>query len=129
MDLRAAHSVLYTKPEAASVGMTEDEAHEKHGDDFNVGYCPLSANIKAIISGTSDGFVKTLVNRKYGELYGVHIVGVNATEMIAEPAALMRMEVTAYEIIEDIFHAHPTYVEAFAEACADALGKSIHLLK
>ena len=129
LDLRAVPKAIYTKPEAAYVGMTEEEARESYGDELAVGYCPLSLSVKAMIAGATEGFVKVLIGRRYGEIAGVHIVGAEAAEMIAEPAALMRMEVTAYEVINDISHLHPTWTEAFAEACADALGKSIRLLR
>ena len=125
LDLRAAPKVIFTMPEAASVGLTEDDAREKYGDEATPGYCPLSSNAMSLFSGKSESFVKVLVHRKYGELLGVHMFGPDASEMIAEPAALMRMEVTANEIISDIIHVHSTWAEAFAEACADALDESI----
>jgi len=120
---------IKTTLEAAYVGLTEEKAREIYGDGLITGFCPLSANVRAILSGTTSGFVKVLAGRRHGEIYGVHIVGADASEMIAEPAALMQMEVTIHEVASDIIHAHPTYSEAFAEACADALGKSLHLFK
>jgi len=125
----AAPFEIKTTLEAASAGLTEEQAREKYGDGLITGFCPLSANVKSILSGKTTGFVKVLASRKHGEIYGVHIVGAEAAEMIAEPAALMQMEVTIHEVAADIIHAHPTYPEAFGEACADALGKSIHLFK
>ena len=122
-DIRAIPMTLYTTPEAASVGMTEDEARTRLGDELLVGESQFSSNIRAILNDKTDGFVKVLAGKKYGEIYGVHIVGMMATEMISEPAALMRMEVTIHEVVGDILHAHPTYSEAFAEACQNALDK------
>ncbi|MCL2588050.1 MAG: FAD-dependent oxidoreductase, partial [Oscillospiraceae bacterium] len=123
-DLKIVPGCLYTLPEAASVGLTEAEARQKH--DVAVGSFPMRANGRALASGEPDGFIKVVIDKNYGEILGVHMVGGVATEMIAEPAVLMASEVTAYEAAE-IIHAHPTYAEAFMEACADALGSCIHL--
>jgi dihydrolipoamide dehydrogenase len=68
-----------------------------------------------------------VIEKRLGEILGVHIVASDAAEMVAEPAALMCMEVTVCDVVEDVIHAHPTYAEAFAEACADALGRCVHL--
>lgn len=115
---------LYTIPEAASVGLSEDEAKEKY--DISVGKFFFGANSRALASGESDGFVKVIIDKKYSEILGVHIVGATAAEMIAEAVVLMESEITAEEAA-DIIHAHPTFSEAFMEACADALGRSLHL--
>ena len=123
-DLRHVPGCLYTLPEAASVGLSEAEARKSH--DVAVGRFPLRANGRALASGEPDGFIKVVIDKAYGEILGVHMVGGAATEMIAEPAAMMAMEITAHEAAE-IIHAHPTYAEAFMEACADALGRCIHL--
>ena len=72
-------------------------------------------------------YTHLVVDKKYGELLGCQIVGGVATEMIAEPTALMQMEITVHEVVDKIIHGHPTYSEAFMEACADALGCCIHL--
>jgi len=125
LDLRAIPVVVFTTPGAASVGITEEEAIKEYGDDLVIGTSMLSENVRAMISGQTDGFVKVLAGRKHGEIYGVHIYGEEAAEMIAEPAALMRMEVTIHEVCGDIIHAHPTYAEAFCDACADALSKGV----
>ncbi|MCL1896155.1 MAG: NAD(P)/FAD-dependent oxidoreductase, partial [Clostridiales bacterium] len=129
IDLRVVPKIVYTSPQAASVGLSEEDAREKYRGELLTGYCPLSENARAMLSGTTEGFVKVLAGKRYGEIYGVHIVGAEAAEMIAEPAALMRMEVTVHEAAGDIVHAHPSYAEAFMEACSDALGRSIHLMK
>jgi len=125
IDMRALPVTVYTMPGVASVGLRDDEAFEKYGDDVVVGFCLLSDNVRAIVSEKTEGFVKVLVGRRHGEIYGVHIYAEEAAEMIAEPAALMRMEVTIHEVCGDIIHAHPTYAEAFVYACADALWKGV----
>ena len=114
---------LYTLPEAASVGLTEEQAKEKY--DVAVGKFYFAANGRAIASGETEGFVKVLVDKQYGEILGVHMVGGLATEMITEAAALMAMEITAEEVA-NIIHPHPTFSEAFLEAVTDALGRCIH---
>jgi dihydrolipoamide dehydrogenase len=86
----------------------------------------MIANARTLASGERDGFVKVIIEKKYGEILGVHMVGESAAEMISEAAALMDMEITAHEAA-DIIHPHPTFSEAFMEACADALGRCIHL--
>ena len=120
---------LYTIPEAASVGLDEEEARVKAGDRLSVGYFPLSANGRSLASGEPEGFVQVMVDTEFGEILGVRIVGTDAVEMIAEPAAVMSMEATADEVADGMIHAHPTYAEAFMEACANALGRCIHLPK
>jgi dihydrolipoamide dehydrogenase len=115
---------LYTIPEASSVGLTEDEARAKH--DISVGKFPMTANGRTLASGGKGGFIKVIVEKKYGAILGVHMVGESATELISEAAALMEMEITAHEATE-IIHPHPTFSEAFMEACADALGRCVHL--
>jgi len=123
-DLSHVPGCLYTLPEAASVGLTEEAAGKTH--DIAVGRFPLNANGRALASGEPEGFVKVVIDKTYGEILGVHIVGGMATEMIGEAVALMAMEITAHEAA-DIIHAHPSFSEAFMEAAADALGRCIHL--
>ena len=110
-------------PEVGSVGLTEEAARAKH--DIAIGKFQFGANGRALASGHKTGFVKVITDKKYGEILGVHVVGPAAAEMINEAAALMSMEITAYEISE-IIHGHPTYSEAFMEAVADSLEKCIH---
>ncbi|MEL7654830.1 MAG: dihydrolipoyl dehydrogenase [Bacillota bacterium] len=119
-------SCIYTMPEVASVGLTEEAAKAKY--DISVGRFQFGANGRALASGEKIGFVKVIVDKKYGEILGVHIVGPTAAEMINEAAALMSMEITAYEVSE-IIHGHPTFSEAFMEAVADSLKKCIHKLR
>ena len=115
---------LYTIPEAASVGLTEEQAKAKC--EISVGKFYFLGNGRAIASGETAGFVKVIVSKQYGEILGVHIVGSIATEMITEAAALMNAEITAEEAA-NMVHPHPTFSEAFVEAVTDALGRCIHL--
>lgn len=125
-DLSKVPSCLYTMPEAGCIGLTEDEA--KARGEILVGKFPFSANGRAMASGETEGFVKVIADKKYGEILGVHIVGATAAEMITEAKVLMDMEITIHEAAE-IMHPHPTCSEAFMEACADALGVCMHLPK
>ena len=124
VNLKRAPLCLYTIPEAAGIGLTETQA-KKRGEIL-IGRFPFSANGRAVAAGTPEGFVKVIADKGYGEILGVHIVGANATEMIVEAKILMDMEITVYEAA-DIMHPHPTYAEAFMEACADAIGESLNL--
>lgn len=126
VDLRFVPKCLYTLPEAAVVGLSLEECEKEY--DVAIGNFSFMANGRALASGETEGFVKVMIDRKYGEILGVQIVGATATEMISEAASLMAMEITAHEVA-NIIHPHPTYSEAFMEACADALGKCIHLPK
>ena len=115
----------YCQPQVASVGLTEARAQEQ-GYEVKVGKFPFMANGKAQGAGAPEGFVKVLVDDQYGEILGAHIVGSEATEMIAEFGMARSAEVTAHHLIETV-HAHPTYSEAMLEAVADALGVSVHI--
>ena len=115
---------LYAIPEAAGIGLTEAQARKR--GDILVGRCPFSLNSRAVAGGQTEGFVKVIADRAYGEILGVHIVGGLATEMIAEAKTLMDMEITVYEV-KDIVHAHPTWNEAIQAACADAIGDRLVL--
>ena len=123
-DMRFVPSVVYSVPEAASVGLTETEAAK----DFQtaVGTFPLAVNGRALAVGAAEGFVKVIADAEYGEILGVHIVGYGASEIINEAAALMAMEITVHELSE-IIHGHPSVSEALMEAAADCLGRCIHL--
>lgn len=115
----------YCLPQVASIGKTEKKLKEE-GVDFKVGKFPFQASGKAVASGSPDGFVKLLVDKKYGEILGAHIVGADATEMIAEYGLGMKLEATAEEIHNTI-HAHPTMSEAMMEAAAAVFGEAIHI--
>lgn len=125
--LETTPSAVYTLPEVAMVGLTEEQAKEKYGN-IRVGKFNFNANGRALASGETAGFVKVVADDKFGEILGVHIVGPSAAEIINSPAALMEMEVTIEEMLKTI-QGHPTYSEAFYEACADVLGEAVHLPK
>ena len=115
----------YSTPEIASVGMTEAAAKEA-GHEIKVGKFPFTASGKASAAGHKDGFVKVIVDAKYGEWLGCHMIGYNVTEMIAEIVAIRKLETTGEELIKTI-HPHPTMSEAVMEAAAAAYGEVIHL--
>ncbi len=115
----------YCSPEIASVGYTESAAKEA-GYELLIGKFPFSASGKASAAGAKDGFVKLIFDKKYGELLGAHMIGMNVTEMIAEIVAARKLETTGMEIIKAI-HPHPTMSEAVMEAAAAAYGEVIHL--
>ena len=125
LKMLSAPSVVYTRPEVATVGLTEDQAREKYGE-IRVGKFPFAANGRALASGETAGFVKVILDNKYGEILGIHIIGAMAAEMISQASLIMEMEATAEEVIDTIY-GHPTYSEALYEALADALGVAIHL--
>lgn len=114
---------MYTDPEVASVGLNPEEAREKH-DNIKVGRFPLTASGRALTTTKTDGFIR-VVAREDGKLLGSQIVGARASDMIAE--ATLALEMQAYlDDVANTIHAHPTFPEGFAEACEDALDKSIH---
>ncbi|MFN8281940.1 MAG: dihydrolipoyl dehydrogenase [Chitinophagales bacterium] len=115
----------YCSPEVASVGITEQKAKDK-GLDILVGKFPFSASGKAKAAGKADGFVKLIIDKKYGELLGAHFVGENVTEMIAEIIVARNLETTGMQILKSV-HPHPTMSEAIMEAAAAAYGEVIHL--
>jgi dihydrolipoamide dehydrogenase len=118
-------SVTYCHPEVASIGLTEDQCKEKKLD-YVAGRFPFSANGRARGTGETEGFVKILRDKKYGEILGAHIVGAHASEMIHELAVARENEYTVEEV-ELAIHAHPTMSEAVAEAALDSLGRVIHV--
>ena len=115
----------YCQPQVASIGKTEKKLKEE-GVAYKVGKFPFQASGKAVASNQPEGFVKLLVGEKYGEILGAHIVGSDATEMIAEYGLGMKLEATAEEIHNTI-HAHPTLSEAMMEAAAAVFGEAIHI--
>ncbi len=117
--------VTFCDPEVAHVGLTEAEAKER-GHEVAVGKFPFTALGKAVIVGKTAGFVKIVRETKYDQVLGVHIVGVHATDLIAEACAALHLETTNAELIETI-HAHPTLGEAIHEAAHAAAGHSIHI--
>ena len=115
----------YCHPQVASVGKTE-RALKDDGVDYKVGKFPYAAIGKAQASGDTEGFVKLLFGKEHGELLGAHIIGDNATELIAELCLALEMELTTDEIHSTI-HAHPTLAEAIHEATLDTNGHAIHI--
>lgn len=125
INYQANPNAVYTHPEIASVGMTEEELKAK-GIEYKSGKFPFSPIAKAAIEGSTEGFVKILFDPKYHELLGVHIIGAKATEMIAEFTLGKALESTVDEIAHTI-HPHPTVSEAVMEAAHAAIGKAIHM--
>ncbi len=115
----------YCQPQVASVGLTERAANEK-GLKFKVGKFPFMASGKARAVGEIDGFVKLIFGEPHGEIIGAHIIGAEATELIAELGLAITLEAT-YEDIEHTIHAHPTLSEAVHEATGVAFGHAIHI--
>lgn len=118
---------VYTKPELAGVGLTEDQAREK-GYDVKLGLFPMSINGKAMIEDEQQGLVKYVTDNATGEVLGLHISGPSATELIVEGALALRLEATIDEITSTI-HAHPTVAEALHEAAHAVHNKAIHIPK
>ncbi|MBK7227854.1 MAG: dihydrolipoyl dehydrogenase [Ignavibacteriales bacterium] len=115
----------YCQPQVASVGLTEAKAKEL-GYELKIGKFPFMASGKAFAVGEREGFVKLIFDAKYGELLGGHIIGSEATELIAEVSLARAMEATGHSIIKTV-HAHPTLSESIMEAAANAYGEAIHI--
>ena len=116
---------MYTSPEMAQIGMTEQYVKEV-GINYKISEFPLSANGKAMIEGNTEGFIRMISDKKYGQILGIQIVATNATDMIAEASAFMNVEASVYDVAKTI-HAHPTVSEIYMEAGFDAFDKAIHL--
>ncbi len=114
----------YCQPQVASLGLTEEKALEA-GYKIKVGKFMFRASGKAMAIHETTGFVKIIFDEKYGELLGCHIIGSEATEMIAELGVAKALE-TTWEELATTIHAHPTLSEAIMEAAMDAFGQSIH---
>jgi len=115
----------YCEPQISSVGMTEAAARQANRD-IKIGKFPFSANSKASIVGSHEGLVKVVADAKYGEILGVHIIGPQATEMIAEAVVAMDMEATVDELMFTI-HPHPTLSEAMFDGIESVYGLSINI--
>lgn len=124
MDYSKIPSAIYIQPEIASVGLTEKQAAEKYGK-IKVGKFPLMANGKAKVAGEERGLVKVIAEAKYGEIVGVHLYCIHATDMIAEAVVAMKLESTAEEVAMAI-HPHPTVSEIMHEAMHAVDGRAIH---
>src|SRR5271165_2297423 len=117
-------NATYCHPEIGSVGLTEAKAREQ-GYEVKIGKFPFTANSRASIVGQHEGFIKIVCDAKYGEILGVHIIGPNATELIAESVVALEMECTAEEMA-NIIHAHPTLSEAMLDAANAVFGMAIN---
>jgi dihydrolipoamide dehydrogenase len=115
----------YTHPQVASMGYTEKKAREL-GYQLKIGKFPFSASGRALAAGEKEGFVKLIFDAKFGELLGVHMIGENVTELLAELVLARKLEATEAEILEAM-HPHPTLSEAVMEAAGAAVGKAIHI--
>lgn len=124
MSYKSIPSAVYTTPEVATVGLSEDQAKEQ-GIDCKVGKFFFRANGKALGLGERDGFVKFVVDAKYGEVLGCHMIGPHVTDLIHEVVIGMDSEATV-EVIGRAVHAHPTLSEVVKEAALDVSGESIH---
>ncbi len=125
IDYQNIPSNVYTYPEVASVGLTEKQALEQ-GFEIRIGKFPFTASGKAKAAGKTDGFVKIIIDKKYDEILGAHMIGDHVTEMIAEIVAAKKAEATGHTLLKSI-HPHPTMSEAVMEAVADAYDEVIHL--
>jgi dihydrolipoyl dehydrogenase len=125
MDQQLITRCTYSHPQIASVGLTEKQAREK-GHEVKVGKFPFSAIGRALIHGETSGFVKIIGDAKTGQLLGTHIIGAEATELIAEPALTQLFQGDAWELGRNI-HPHPTLSEAVMEAAMAVDGHAIHI--
>ncbi len=116
---------VYMEPEAASVGLTEEQCRAQ-GIDYKVGKFPMSANGKALILNGGEGLVKIIAGKEYGEILGMHIIGPRATDLICEGALAIGGEMTLDELIATI-HSHPTVTETIREAALNAEKRAIHI--
>jgi len=115
----------YCEPQIGSVGLTEAQAREK-GYKVKIGKFPFTANSKASIIGSHDGFIKVVSEEQYGEILGVHIIGPSATELISEAVTAMQLEATVEDMMFTI-HAHPTLYEALLDGFSSVEGKAINI--
>ncbi len=125
MDYKAVPAATFTHPEVASVGLTEQKAREA-GHDVVVGKFPFAALGRAQTYGNTDGLIKIVADKKYGEVLGVHIIGPSASDLIPEGVLALQLEATLEDIANTI-HAHPTLGEGSMEAAMVALGLPVHI--
>ncbi len=124
MNYKAVPACIYTTPEVACVGLTEEQAKER--GEIQIGRFPFRGNGKALVLNEVEGMVKVISDKKFGEVLGVHIIGPHATDLIAEAVLGMTMEMTAEELAGAI-HPHPTVSEAVMEAAMAISGGAIHM--
>ena len=125
MDYKAVPAATFTHPEVASVGLTEQKARDA-GHDVVVGKFPFAALGRAQTYGNTDGLMKIVADKKYGEILGVHVIGPSASDLIPEGVLAIQLEATLEDIANTI-HAHPTLGEASMEASMVALGLPVHV--
>jgi dihydrolipoamide dehydrogenase len=125
MDLKLVPVCVYSQPEVASVGLSEEEAKQQ-GFNIAIGKFPLSANGRALTLVETDGFAKVVCDSKTGEVLGVHLIGPHTTDIISEAALAMKLECTSDEIGE-LVHPHPTISEALMEAAKDVTNEAINI--
>lgn len=118
-------NVGYCHPEVAAIGLTEDEA-KAAGHEVKVGKYPLTSHGRAVTAGHNEGFVKIVADAKYGEVLGVHMIGYNVSELIAEAGMARALESTVEDIAAHA-HAHPSMAEAVMEAALAAMDRAIHI--
>ncbi len=125
LDVLNSASCTYCEPEIGSVGLTEKQATEL-GYNVKIGKFPMSPNAKAVIEGDTTGFTKMVVDADTDDVLGVHIIGVHATELIAEAGLARFMNASVQEMAATV-HPHPTVSEVIGEAAHDAMGHAIHI--
>lgn len=125
IDYDAIPRCIYTSPEVAAVGLTQTRAIERHGK-IKIGRFPFTANGRAFMLGETVGMAKIIAEPEYGEILGVHIIGPQATELIAEAVLGKKMEATLEDFSSTV-HAHPSLSEVIMEASLNTAGKAIHL--
>ncbi|MBI3151500.1 MAG: dihydrolipoyl dehydrogenase [Chloroflexi bacterium] len=125
LDYEMMPRATYSYPQVASFGLTEAQAKER-GHNIKVGRFPFQANGKALGLGDYSGFVKIVVDEKYGEILGAHMIGPEVTELLPELTLARMMELTPHEIARNV-HAHPTLSETLMEAAHGASGTPIHI--
>jgi len=126
VDNRGVPRPIYTDPEIAGVGLTEQEAREQYGDDVVTGTFPFSANGRALMQNETVGWVKSIHESRYGELLGIVMVGPHVTDLVEVGTVALDAEATV-ETVADGMTAHPTLSEAIKEAGLVALGRAIHI--
>jgi dihydrolipoamide dehydrogenase len=124
MKYDAIPSAIYTTPEIASVGLSEENARARYGD-IKVGRFPMFANGKSKVEGNETGLAKVIIAPEYGEIVGVHLYCLHATDMIASAGVAINAQATAYEWVDTV-HPHPTVSEALQEAFHASVGQAIH---
>jgi dihydrolipoamide dehydrogenase len=125
LDRKRIPNATYCEPQIGSIGLTEKQARDA-GYAVKVGKFPFLGNSKASILGHTEGFVKVVAEEKFGEILGVHILGAQATETIAEPATALYLEATVDDMMFAV-HAHPTLWESLGDAFASVRGLAIHI--